>query len=79
MLLARRREKDFSIDNLLVRIRSTIEMMWWTGLAPWEFGVRRNCVVIFIARRVDLRLPGKRNSNSPGARPVHQIILMMDQ
>ena len=25
------------IDNLLVRIHLVIEMIWWTGLAPWEF------------------------------------------
>jgi len=25
------------IDNLLVRIHFIIEMIWWTGLAPWEF------------------------------------------
>ena len=26
------------IDNLLVRIQFIIEMIWWTGLAPSEFG-----------------------------------------
>ena len=30
-------EREFFIDNLLVRIRFIIEMIWWTGLAPWEF------------------------------------------
>ena len=25
------------IDNLLVRILIDTEMIWWTGLAPWEF------------------------------------------
>ena len=25
------------IENLLVRIHLIIEMIWWTGLAPWEF------------------------------------------
>ena len=30
-------EKDFSIDNLLVRIRFIIKIIWSTGLAPWEF------------------------------------------
>ena len=30
-------ERDFFIDNLLVRIISIIEMIWWTGLVPWEF------------------------------------------
>jgi len=31
------REKEFFIDNLLVRLHFIIEMIWWTGLAPWEF------------------------------------------
>ena len=30
-------ERDFSIDNLLVRIHVIIVMIRWTGLAPWEF------------------------------------------
>ena len=30
-------EGDFFIDNLLVRIHYILEMIWWTGLAPWEF------------------------------------------
>jgi len=30
-------ESEFFIDNLLVRIHSMIEMIWWTGLAPREF------------------------------------------
>ena len=30
-------------------------------------------------RKVDIRLPGKGNSNSHGARPVHQIIWMIKQ
>ena len=25
------------MDNLLVRIHFIIEMIWWTGLAQWEF------------------------------------------
>ena len=29
-------EKDFFIDNLLVRIHLIIVMIRWTGLAPWE-------------------------------------------
>ena len=28
-------EREFSIDNLLVRINFIIEMIWWTCLAPW--------------------------------------------
>jgi hypothetical protein len=29
--------RDFSFDNLLVRIHLIIVMIRWTGLAPWEF------------------------------------------
>ena len=29
-------EREFFIDHLLVRIYVIIEMIWWTGLAPWE-------------------------------------------
>jgi len=29
------------------------------------------------ARKVDVRLPGKGNSNSHGARPVHQVTTMI--
>ena len=31
------REREFFIDNLLVRIHFIIVMVRWTGLAPWEF------------------------------------------
>ena len=30
-------EREFFIDNLLVRILFIIVMSRWTGLAPWEF------------------------------------------
>ena len=30
-------EREFFIDNLLVRIHHIIVMITWTGLAPWEF------------------------------------------
>ena len=33
----REREREFFIDNLLVRIHFIIMMIRWTGLAPWEF------------------------------------------
>jgi len=33
----REREREFFVDNLLVRIHFIIVMMRWTGLAPWEF------------------------------------------
>jgi len=31
------RKSEFFIENLLVRMHFIIEMIWWTGLAPWEF------------------------------------------
>jgi len=31
------REREFFIDNLLVRIHFIIVMIRWTGLKPWEF------------------------------------------
>jgi len=31
------REREFFIDNLLVRVHLIIVMVRWTGLAPWEF------------------------------------------
>ena len=31
------REREFVIDNLLVRVHFIIVMIRWTGLAPWEF------------------------------------------
>jgi len=30
-------EREFFIDNLLVRIHFIIMMIRWTGLAPWKF------------------------------------------
>ena len=35
------RERKSFIDNLLVQFRFVIKMIWWTGLAPWEFGFPR--------------------------------------
>jgi len=33
-------ERDFFIDNLLVRTLFIIAMIWWTGLALWEFDLQ---------------------------------------
>ena len=35
--LLKRTEREFFIDNLLVRVHMIIVMITWTGLAPWEF------------------------------------------
>ena len=37
MLIQVHTERELFIDNLLVRIHVIIVMIWWTGLAPWEF------------------------------------------
>ena len=34
------KERQPFSDNLLVRIHCIIEMIWWTGLAPWVFEFR---------------------------------------
>jgi len=34
-----REQREFFIDNLLVRIHFIIVMIRWTGLAPWEFEI----------------------------------------
>jgi hypothetical protein len=39
---------------------------------------RRRCTGTTSARKVDVRLPGKENSNSHGARPVHLITRMIE-
>ena len=35
--LRRSPERELSFDNRLVRIHLIVVMIWWTGLAPWEF------------------------------------------
>jgi len=29
-------QREFFIDNLMIRIHYISEMIWWAGLAPWE-------------------------------------------
>ena len=45
-------EREVFIANLLFRIHSIIEMIWWTGLAPWEyvFFLPGSCVSTFLRR-----------------------------
>ena len=48
--------RDFFIDNLLVRIHLTVEMIGLTGLAPWEFafsfpGNLTSCRMTFLIGR----------------------------
>ena len=35
--ISRKRDRKFFIDNILVQIHFNLEMIRWTGLAPWEF------------------------------------------
>ena len=49
-------KREFFIDNLLVRIHSTIVMIGWTGLAPWEFEFpfpRQWCAWALFRSRID--------------------------
>ena len=47
-------EREFFIDNLLVRIHFIIVMMRWTGLAPWE---------------IEFPFPGSLTSTFPDPKP----------
>ena len=41
-------EREFFIDNLLVRIHFIIVMIEWTGLAPWETAAQRATKGFFV-------------------------------
>jgi len=63
-----------SIEAISVLVGTNAEEIL-VGLAsapPWHERQHRP------ARKVDVRLPGKGNSNSHGARPVHLIITMRE-
>ena len=71
---------DLLIDNPLVQIHFIIVMIWWTGLAPWEFefpfpGSLTSAFPVPV--HFDAKLPGEGEWNSHGARPVHLIITMI--
>ena len=52
-------ERELCIDNLLVRIHFIIEMICWTGLAPWEIGFPYpgSLISTFLANILPLSLP----------------------
>jgi len=52
--------REFFIDNLLVRIHFIIVMIWWTGLAPWEFRGSRKPANAPAAARPRTRTPTPR-------------------
>ena len=59
-------EGEFFIDNLMVRIHSIIEMIWWTGLAPWdpEFPFPGSLISNFLGYQAWRSVP--HTWNSPG-------------
>ena len=62
---------DFSLEKMFMQSRLSIVQPFHTVGYP-SFNP-----LPYEARKVDVRLPGKGNSNSYGARPVHQIISMI--
>jgi len=63
-------EKD--VEALVVQLQRLLELFLLEVHAGPAFVLR-------LTRKVDVRLLGKGNSNSHGARPVHLIITMTDQ
>ena len=63
------------LETLTNIVKVVKHVLQCTGLSP----VVQNevCKPDKGARKVDVRLPGKRDSNSHGARPVHLIITMI--
>ena len=58
-------ERDFFIDNLLVRIHFIIVMIRWTGLAPWENSLFQDLVealVYFVSVRGRVNMARSRQS-----------------
>ena len=53
------REREFFIDNLLVRIHFIVEMISWTGLVPWkfEFPFPGSLIPTFLSRTVIFGCP----------------------
>jgi len=60
------RQREFFIDNLLVRIHFIIVMMRWTGIAPWEFEfpIPGSLTPTFPPRHVDNVSRGRNRSSS---------------
>ena len=57
-LLNTKTEREFFIDNLLVRIHFIIVMISWTGLAPWDFqfSFPDRLTFTFLAQHEDIHL-----------------------
>ena len=70
-------DKMMTLGNLTVDKRVVLHCA--RGFVRWMTKGSLRIGRATYARKVDTRLPGKENSDSHGARPVHQIISMMDQ
>ena len=69
-------ERDFFIDNQLVRIHFIIEMIWWIGLAPWESefpcpGCHISTVLGVLAHTARPAVPNRVVAGVSGRRVVH--------
>ena len=62
--------RDWGVPEARMVVASLVWDMPFTATAADSNKIERT-------RKVDIRLPGKGNSNSHGARPVHLIISMM--
>jgi hypothetical protein len=65
----------FRVQGSGFRVQGVVSRVSFSGGEAWP----RGAVVEGVGRirKVDVRLTGKRNSNSHGARPVHLIITMI--
>ena len=77
-------EREFFIDNQLVRIHFIIVMIRWTGLAPWEFefpflgsrtstvtpsgGVGKSSFSVALICTTRLRIPASASANQESAK-----------
>ena len=52
-------EREFFIDNLLVRIHFIIVMIRWTGLAPWKFDFLFQVALHLPSQQVSVAMPAR--------------------
>jgi len=67
---ARQAEREFFIDNLLIQIHFIIEMILWTGLAPWEVEFPFPCLAGKHFRKEKQKLKNRPNLGSSPT-PAH--------
>ena len=78
-------ERELCIDNLLVRIHFIIEMIWWTGLAPWEFeftfpgSLISTCLVLFLLLLSAAVAGGSSGHRAVPARQLLPLLLYYSQ